>query len=99
MFSRTQVKVSCRLMSTIVNDIEKIQLAVSEVLADFLRQSFTLVALLFVVFDVEVVFLYPWAVEYKELGWFRLIEMLMFMAILFVGYIYIYKKGALEWER
>lgn len=59
---------------------------------------FYLVALLFIVFDVEVVFLYPWAVLYRELGWFGLMEMLVFMAILGVGLAYVWRKGALEWE-
>lgn len=59
---------------------------------------FYLVALLFIVFDVEAVFLYPWAVLYKDLGMFGLVEMLVFMAILAVGLGYVWRKGALEWE-
>jgi NADH-quinone oxidoreductase subunit A len=60
--------------------------------------KFYLVALLFIVFDVEVVFLYPWAVLYKSLGWHGLVEMLVFMAILGVGLAYVWRKGALDWE-
>lgn len=56
-----------------------------------------IVAILFVVFDVETIFLFPWAVRFKALGWFGLLEMLIFLAILVVGYIWIWKKGALEW--
>ncbi|HEX8818166.1 MAG TPA: NADH-quinone oxidoreductase subunit A [Terriglobales bacterium] len=56
-----------------------------------------IVAILFVVFDVETIFLFPWAVRFKALGMFGLIEMLIFLAILIVGYIWIWKKGALEW--
>jgi NADH-quinone oxidoreductase subunit A len=56
-----------------------------------------IVAILFVVFDVETIFLFPWAVKFKFLGMFGLIEMLVFLAILVVGYIWIWKKGALEW--
>ena len=56
-----------------------------------------LVAILFVVFDVETIFLFPWAVKFKALGMFGLLEMLIFLAILIVGYIWIWKKGALEW--
>ena len=56
-----------------------------------------LVAILFVVFDVETVFLYPWAVQYQVLGLFGLVEMLVFLGILIVGYIWIWKRGALEW--
>ena len=57
-----------------------------------------LIAMAFVVFDVEVIFLYPWAVKFKELGLFGLVEMLVFVFILLVGYAYIWKKGVLEWE-
>jgi NADH-quinone oxidoreductase subunit A len=56
-----------------------------------------IVAILFVVFDVETIFLFPWAVKFKALGAFGLVEMLIFLAILVVGYIWIWKKGALEW--
>lgn len=60
--------------------------------------KFYLTAILFVVFDIEAVFLYPWAVLFKKLGWFGLVEMGVFIAILLVGYVYVWKKGALEWE-
>ncbi|MFM8320918.1 MAG: NADH-quinone oxidoreductase subunit A [Chloroflexota bacterium] len=59
---------------------------------------FYLVAVLFILFDIEVVFFLPWAVVFKQLGLFGLIEMLIFIGILLVGYIYAWKKGALEWE-
>jgi NADH-quinone oxidoreductase subunit A len=58
---------------------------------------FYIVAILFVVFDVETIFLFPWAVQFKLLGLFGLLEMGMFLGILIVGYIWIWKKGALEW--
>ncbi len=58
---------------------------------------FYVIAILFVVFDVEAVFLFPWAVKYKALGWFGLAEAAVFLAILVVGYLWAYKKGALEW--
>lgn len=58
---------------------------------------FYLIAILFVVFDVETIFLFPWAVQYKALALFGLIEMLIFLGILIVGYVWIWKKGALEW--
>ena len=60
-----------------------------------------IVAMLFLVFDIEIIFLYPWAVIYKDSGGmilFNLIEMLVFVAILFVGYFYVWKRGAFEWE-
>jgi NADH-quinone oxidoreductase subunit A len=60
--------------------------------------KFYVVALLFIVFDVEAVFLYPWAVNFQALGWFGYVEMLVFAATLVVGLIYIWKKGALDWE-
>jgi NADH-quinone oxidoreductase subunit A len=59
---------------------------------------FYLVAVLFILFDIEVIFFLPWAVVFRSLGLFALLEMLVFIAILLVGYIYAWKKGALEWE-
>lgn len=56
-----------------------------------------LIAVLFVVFDVETIFLFPWAVQYKMLGLFGLIEMVIFIAILLLAYFYVIKKGALKW--
>ena len=58
---------------------------------------FYVVAILFVVFDVETVFLYPWAVEYQMLGLYGLMEMGVFLGILIVGYIWLWKYGALDW--
>jgi NADH-quinone oxidoreductase subunit A len=60
--------------------------------------KFYLIAMLFILFDIEAVFLYPWAILFKRLGVFGLVEMGVFIVILFVGYIYVWKKGALEWE-
>jgi NADH-quinone oxidoreductase subunit A len=60
--------------------------------------KFYVVALLFIVFDVEAVFLYPWAVQFKALGWFGYAEMAIFAATLIVALIYVWKKGALDWE-
>ncbi len=59
---------------------------------------FYLVAVLFILFDIEVVFFLPWAVVFRKLGLFGLIEMIVFIGILLVGYVYAWKKGALEWE-
>jgi NADH-quinone oxidoreductase subunit A len=58
---------------------------------------FYIVAILFVIFDVETVFLFPWAVQYQVLGLFGLVEMMVFLGILIVGYIWLWKRGALEW--
>ncbi len=58
---------------------------------------FYIIAILFVIFDVETIFLYPWAVRYKQLGWFGVAEVAVFLAILVVGYVWAYKKGAFEW--
>ena len=55
------------------------------------------VAILFVIFDVETIFLFPWAILYRQLALFGLIEMLVFLGILIVGYVWIIKKGALDW--
>ena len=60
--------------------------------------KYFLVAILFVLFDVEVIFMYPWAVNFKELGVQGLLEMLFFMTLFLVGFFYIIKKGALKWE-
>lgn len=66
------------------------------------RQPFSvkyfLVAILFVLFDVEVIFMYPWAVNFRELGWNGLIEMFIFMGTLLLGFIYILKKRSLDWN-
>jgi NADH-quinone oxidoreductase subunit A len=61
--------------------------------------KFYVVALLFIVFDVETVFLYPWAVKFRELGWFGYGEMFVFAVTLVIGLAYVWKKGALDWER
>jgi len=61
--------------------------------------SFYLVGMLFILFDVEAVFLYPWAVVYKSLKWFGFLEMFLYIAILLAGFVYVWKKGALDWTR
>ncbi len=61
--------------------------------------SFYLVGMLFILFDVEAVFLYPWAVVYKGLKWFGFVEMFLYIVILLAGYLYVWKKGALDWSR
>ena len=60
--------------------------------------SFYLTAMLFIVFDIEIVFLYPLAVILDSLGWFAFFELLFFIAILVVAYVYVWRKGALEWQ-
>jgi NADH-quinone oxidoreductase subunit A len=60
--------------------------------------KYFLIAILFVLFDVEVIFMYPWAVNFKALGWFGYMEMLTFMALLLAGFFYIIKKGVLNWD-
>ena len=60
---------------------------------------FYVVALIFIVFDVEVVFLFPWAMVFKELGMFAFVEMAVFLAILVVGYAYVWVKGDLDWDK
>ena len=58
---------------------------------------FYIIAILFVIFDVETIFLYPWAVRYRQLGWFGVGEVTVFLAILIAGYVWAWKKGALDW--
>ncbi len=60
--------------------------------------KYFLVAILFVIFDVELVFMYPWAVSFRDLGWFGLAEMGLFIAFVLIGFRYIIKRGALKWE-
>jgi|ERR1017187_915048 NADH-quinone oxidoreductase subunit A len=59
--------------------------------------SYYLIGMLFILFDVEAVFLYPWAIVFKSLKWFGFVEMFIYVTILVAGYIYIWKKGALDW--
>lgn len=60
--------------------------------------KFYLTAILFILFDIETIFLYLWAKAFPELGWFGVVEILIFMLILVTGYIYVVKRGALEWD-
>ncbi len=57
-----------------------------------------LIAILFIVFDLEIAFVYPWALIFRDLGVFGLIEMGVFLGLLVIGFIYVWKRGALEWE-
>jgi NADH-quinone oxidoreductase subunit A len=61
--------------------------------------KFYLVAMVFILFDIEAIFLYPWAVVYRQLKLFGFIEMLLFIALVLVGFFYVWKKGALDWSQ
>lgn len=61
--------------------------------------KFYIVAVLFILFDIEVVFMYPWAMKFHQLGWFGFAEMLAFLSVLLSGWVYVVRKGALDWER
>ncbi len=61
--------------------------------------KFYLVAMLFILFDVEAIFLYPWAFVFRALHWFGFVEMVLYIGILMAGYVYLWKKGALDWNR
>ena len=63
-----------------------------------LNVGYYLFALIFLIFDVELVFLYPWAVVAKKMGWIAFIEIIVFLFILFMGFLYAHKKGALKWS-
>ena len=65
------------------------------------RQSvkFYLVAMIFLLFDIEVAFLYPWAMALRDLGWNGFVQVLLFMGLLLAGYVYVWRKGALDWGR
>ena len=60
--------------------------------------KFYVVAMLFIIFDIETIFLFPWAVTFRDLGLFGLIEMAVFIALVFVAYVYIWRKGGLDWS-
>ncbi len=85
-------------------DTEKLKLTIYECGPEASRQpnrlsaQFYLFALLFILFDVEIIFMFPWAVDFRPLGWFGLVEMILFILLLSIGFIYAWKKGALEWH-
>ena len=56
------------------------------------------IAMMFLIFDVETIFLFPWAIAFDKMGWFLLVEMLLFVATLLVAYIYVWRRGGLNWE-
>ena len=60
--------------------------------------KYYLTAMLFIVFDIEIIFLYPWAVAFTHLGVFGLVEMVVFIATVFIAYVYIWRRGGLEWD-
>ena len=61
--------------------------------------KFYLVAMVFILFDVEAIFLYPWAYIFRSLRWYGFVEMMIYIAVLLVGYLYLWKKGALDWHK
>ncbi len=85
-------------------DTEKLKLSIYECGPEVTKQpnkistQFYLLGLLFILFDVEIIFMFPWAIDFKLLGWFGFAEMLLFILLLTIGFIYAWKKGALEWH-
>lgn len=85
-------------------DHQKLKLSIYECGPEVSKQpnkisvQFYMLALLFIVFDVEIVFMIPWAVDFKLLGWFGYIAMFFFLLLLTIGFVYEWKKGALEWH-
>jgi len=85
-------------------DTEKLKLTIYECGPEVTKQpntistQFYLIALLFILFDVEIIFMFPWAIDFKLLGWFGFTEMILFILLLTIGFIYAWKKGALEWH-
>ena len=85
-------------------DTEKLKLSQYECGPQVTKQKnnisvqFYLMALLFILFDIEIIFMFPWAVNFKILGWFGFVEMILFILLLAIGFIYAWKKGALEWH-
>jgi NADH-quinone oxidoreductase subunit A len=60
--------------------------------------KYYLIAMLFIIFDIETIFLYPWAVSFSQLGLFALIEMVLFMVTVFIAYLYVWRRGGLDWD-
>ncbi len=85
-------------------DTEKLKLTIYECGPEVTKQpntistQFYLFALLFILFDIEIIFMFPWAIDFKVLGWFGFAEMILFILLLAIGFIYAWKKGALEWH-
>jgi len=85
-------------------DTEKLKLTIYECGPEVTKQpntisaQFYLIALLFILFDVEIIFMFPWAIDFKLLGWFGFAEMILFIVLLAIGFVYAWKKGALEWH-
>ena len=85
-------------------DTEKLKTTIYECGPEVTKQpntisvQFYLMALLFILFDVEIIFMFPWAVDFQYLGWFGFVEMILFIILLTIGFIYAWKKGALEWH-
>ena len=85
-------------------DTEKLKLTIYECGPEVTKQpnrisaQFYLFALLFILFDVEIIFMFPWAIDFKVLGWFGFVVMVLFILLLAIGFIYAWKKGALEWH-
>jgi NADH-quinone oxidoreductase subunit A len=85
-------------------DTERLKMAVYECgplpnkQPNAISTQFYLLALLFILFDVEIIFMFPWAIDFKLLGWFGFAEMILFILLLTIGFVYAWKKGALEWH-
>ena len=85
-------------------DKERLKLSIYECGPEVTKQpntisaQFYLIALLFILFDVEIIFMFPWAIDFKLLGWFGFAEMILFILLLTIGFVYAWKKGALEWH-
>ena len=60
--------------------------------------KYYITAMLFIIFDIEIIFLYPWAVHFDAMGWFGLVEMVIFIATVFIAYAYVWRRGGLEWD-
>lgn len=80
--------------------MEPFECGVEQVVSPRRRFSvkFYLVAMLFILFDIEVVYLYPWSVLFRDLGWFGFVEMLVFIGVVAMALVYVWRKGALDWD-
>ena len=91
-----QVLIVCTTRGTRTNDAGQYRLG--SIAEGQMAIKFSTIAIFFILIDIELLFIWPWAMLYRRLGWFGLAEMLVFLGILMLGFLYIWKKGGLEWE-
>ena len=95
---RSQIQEGMIAASAVLSLVPETQRIPMSALTERMPVKFYIVAVLFLLFDIETIFLFPWAVLYRDLGLFGLVEMGIFLGVLVLGLVYVWRKGALEWE-